>query len=512
MLGRDNRGLANAKQQRVDPSLAGSAVATAVFSRTIPEHQPPSADGEPRRVTLAGAGATVAAAVVLQASSEGDGDDEPCDLSTPALPPPPPPFEGVEDSELFQDADESISSSSSSVRTGGRIPQAVRGKASFRQRVIAECIPKLRLSASGKTLTSEFPNGKSCACQITDTSSTFNQRDGETHKKSDFSIPSDNAMSTRLEKALTPLFTPFQDIFRRGKSGKKTEAEFWVDSVQKKLQKHLLARYRFEIGTLRPSKLSFVTVFNSKWKVAVSCEEQCPGMLKATFENLNEDIERVLQLSAFSPSMDYNSALAALSSQKSVIPAQKKNWARHENSLGDEFTKLIQSFEIDQDVSVAAVYKLANKQKARGKPPVGAASLSSAEPTSTDSPHRYYQSRKFLVYPAEQFKSTFEQKLALYSSLGSQDYALSVLGCTLMGRGSEGYVFFGLGFIGQKILLDVIRDLTYSGHECDVSEVSREVLYELGLVSSSQRLPRSQRRAQAQLNGDASAGGGGGST
>jgi hypothetical protein len=406
---------------------------------------------------------------------------------------------------LFQDDDESISSSNSSAKTGGGMSTAVRGKASLKQLVKSECTPKLRLSADGQTLMSEFSSGKTFAGQITSTSSTSEQQEGD---GGDYdcgsSFPSDITMSTRLEAALNPVFTPFQEIFRRGKFGKKTEAEFWVGSVQKRLQKHLLARCRFETATKRPSKIYFVTVFNFKWNVAISCEEQCPGMLKATFGNLNGVAQTVLQLSAFSPSIDCDSAPASF---KKAHPAHKSNWSRCEQSLEDELIKLIESFEIDPDVSVAAVYK------SPGKSSVGAASSSSAEHSSTDSPHCYYQSRKFSAYPDAQFKSTFLQKLALYSSLGSQDYTLSVLGCTLMDRVSEGCFLVGLGCAGQKILLDVIRDLTYSGRECDISDVSWETLYELGLVSTSGRLERSQRRLQVQLSRGAStpsAGGGGG--
>jgi hypothetical protein len=154
-------------------------------------------------------------------------------------------------------------------------------------------------------------------------------------------------------------------------------------------------------------------------------------MLKKTFEIF--DGKTVLQLSAFSRSMDCNSAPCP----RNAISSQRNNWSRQEQTFNSELTKLIQTFE-SKGASVAAVYDLSN----------GAASSSSALPASIDSLRCYYQSGVFKECPPDKFKSTFAQKIALYSSLGSQDYALSFLGSTLMDNVSEGQCLVALGSIG----------------------------------------------------------------
>jgi hypothetical protein len=511
MLSRDQSGLANSKQPRVVPSvgLAASAAATVFFSRATPEQGPPPVGGLPWGAI---AGASAAAAMVLQARAQGEedvgndeasegGDDEhsdnrnseACHFSAPALPPPPL-FESAKDAKL---PDEPISSSSSSAETGRRCPTAFRGESIFKQLVRDECTPKLHFSEDGRRLMSQFSTEVNGVNAITSTSS-IQEDDHEDTQEMDSTPPSGDAMSTRLKKALGPSFDFFQGVFRRLKHGKRTETEVWVSDVQRKTQKHLLARCRFERGTGRPPKLFFLTVYNSRLGVAVSFEERCPGMIKTTFENVKVVTQRarqgVLQLSAFAPSMDYNSALGS----KKGIPAQRNNCTRQENILSSELTKLIKSFELE-GASVAAVYDS----------PVDALSSSSAQRASNDSQRCYYQSGEFKAWPTEEFKFSFAQKLAQYSSSGSQDYALSVLGCTLKGRLTEGDCFVALGCIGQKMLLNVIRDFSDSGHLCGVQDASRELLFELGLVSSSLRAVRSRPERHRQVHVDVSGGGGG---
>ena len=165
-------------------------------------------------------------------------------------------------------------------------------------------------------------------------------------------------------------------------------------------------------------------------------------------------------------------------------PANKRNWRRKELCLYEGFSALIK----DAEAGGASVLAIRNKKISD----LGAG-------CSSEEKREFYRSGFFSAIELAPLQREFQKRRALYLSKGMPDYSLSVLGAVLLGKEtSDGDALIALGYIGSKVVANIIRDLlwrcageiTSSRNEITSTKTAQEVLYEFKLIDISKRRER----------------------
>ena len=122
-------------------------------------------------------------------------------------------------------------------------------------------------------------------CNAIQLSSTLNDGTCMSVSLESDKIPSKEDLVARLGAKLEDHWSAVSTLYSRGPTSSKTREETWVQDTQSRVRAHVLERRAFEMQAKRPSRLFFISAYNSEFNVGVVHEETCPGLARSIFED-----------------------------------------------------------------------------------------------------------------------------------------------------------------------------------------------------------------------------------
>ena len=294
-------------------------------------------------------------------------------------------------------------------------------------------------------------------------------------------IPSKEDLVARLGAKLEDRWSAVSTLYSRGPTSSKTREETWVQDTQSRVRAHVLERRAFEMQAKRPSRLFFISAYNPEFNLGVVHEETCPGLARSIFEDQDP-----LLLGVFSASLD-KVPTSVSKRGKSTKQAASHNNTRTEDGHQKSLHYLVKKLEFNGARvlvffdgsalgSVPQVLKEQrfNRQIYASQGFDGSSSSSSSTPSSTA------------------LWKLFNEAVQGSVAAGSFDYTLQTFASIFSGATAlVGDVFISLGCIGLELVVNIFRQLRNlhtlrrSGSAPKSLEVANELLYNLGLISSS---------------------------